>query len=222
MKRLTTLTGPSCSGKSTLENLLAEQGCLGAISTTTRAPRTGEVHGQDYYFVDQAEFARQMRAGAFVECVQFGENHYGLTAAELERLFQMGDHVVLVCEPVGAKQIRRAFIAREDVELCQVFIDCPQQLLAERFLHRFFDDATAAVAAKGTPGLQATVQGYAKRQRMMAAEQEWTAEAYGPAHPDSQGGISGFRYDLIIPSFAKNNETDVVAQLVSRGRVTAP
>ncbi len=52
------LSGPSGAGKSTIIN--AASGEIGeyyfSISTTTRAPRVGEQHGKDYFFVTQREF----------------------------------------------------------------------------------------------------------------------------------------------------------------------
>lgn len=51
MKRtLVTLTGPSCTGKSTVARKLVELGFVELISTTTRTPRQGEVEGVHYYF----------------------------------------------------------------------------------------------------------------------------------------------------------------------------
>src|SRR3569832_2784359 len=145
MKKLTTLTGPSCAGKSTLEKMMAERGCMKAVSTTTRSPRAGEVDGVDYYFVSKEKFLTMATLDMFIEMVKFGEHHYGVTVAELERLWMDGEHVVLVCEPVGAEQIQKWAKKRPDVQLTSDFIDNPTSVIADRFLRRFGGDLLAAV-----------------------------------------------------------------------------
>lgn len=49
------------------------------FTDTTRAPRPGEVPGQAYHFVTQAEFDALVQAGAFLEHASFGGNSYGTT-----------------------------------------------------------------------------------------------------------------------------------------------
>src|SRR3569623_2214195 len=105
MKKQTTLTGPSCAGKSTLEKMMAERGCMKAVSTTTRSPRAGEVDGVDYYFVSKEKFLTMATLDMFIEMVKFGEHHYGVTVAEMGRLWMDGEKVVLLSEPVGAEKI---------------------------------------------------------------------------------------------------------------------
>ncbi len=66
---LVILAGPAGSGKSTLcERIVRE--CPGferVITSTTRAPRPGEVNGRDYHFFSEDEFDRLVAAGAFLE-----------------------------------------------------------------------------------------------------------------------------------------------------------
>ncbi|HEY7683982.1 MAG TPA: guanylate kinase [Gemmatimonadales bacterium] len=103
------LSSPSGVGKTTLADLLlAERGDVGrSISATTRAPRDGEVDGRDYYFLDRREFARRVRAGAFLESATYGGNRYGTLRAEVARLHRAGLHALLVIEVAGARQVRR-------------------------------------------------------------------------------------------------------------------
>jgi len=200
LKILTTLTGPSCAGKSTLEAMLVERGCLKAVSTTTRTPRAGEKEGVDYYFVDKSEFKRLQVQGAFIESVQFGEHYYGVSVMELKRLWAKGDHVILVCEPIGAKQIRAWAANRPDVYLRQVFVDNPTSVIRDRFLRRFYEDMRDA-AALGTRGATAKVlDSYSKRLTIMqTTEKGWIAEAYGTP--------IGTLYDIIIERFDESNAT---------------
>jgi len=210
MKRITTLTGPSCSGKSTLEAMMAERGCLKAISTTTRSPRAGEVNGKDYYFVSQDEFAAMRDAGAFVEYVQFGEHWYGMSTDELLRLFAIGDHVVIVCEPIGAKQIYQYFKHNASFKLVQVFIDNAKSVINQRFLKRFGDDLVKALV-KGDFSHQKVIEDGAKRMAIMTTtEQKWISDAYMPE--------GDFRYSLVVSSFTEDN-CDSVANALTKTKM---
>ncbi len=103
------LSSPSGAGKTTLvERLLAARSDIGrSVSATTRAPREGEVEGQDYYFLTRAAFARKERAGEFLESATYGGNRYGTLRAEVKRLHDSGRHALLVIEVGGARKVRR-------------------------------------------------------------------------------------------------------------------
>ena len=199
MKRLTTLTGPSCAGKSTLERMLAERGAQRAISTTTRAPRNGEVDGVDYYFVSQDEFATLRECGMLVECAKFGDHWYGLSIAELDRVFAQGDHVVAVCEPVGANRIKEYCASRDDIRLREVFVDNPLDVINDRFLKRFYEDMRkAAMLRQGDPKM--ITARYAKRLTVMqTTERAWREELH--------------LYDLYLPRFDEFNADLIVLAL---------
>lgn len=224
MKLLTTLTGPSCAGKSTLETMLVARGCLKAVSTTTRAPRAGEQDGVDYYFVSQTKFHTLKECGMFIEHVQFGDHWYGVTTAELERLWQQGEHVILVCEPVGAKQIRAWAADRQDVQLRQVFVDNPESVINDRFLRRFYEDIRAASMLRDQTLFEKTLATYAKRLSVMqGTERTWVLEAYDCAHPDASRlshDQKGFRYDTVIERFDEFNANEVADDLLT-GMVAA-
>jgi len=176
MKYLTTLTGPSCAGKSTLERMLADRGAQRVISTTTRPPRGAEKNGEDYYFVSDGEFHKIKSSAGFVECVKFGDYWYGVTVDELERLYVKGEHIVLVCEPVGATQIKEYCSLREDIKLTRVFVDNPFDVINDRFLTRFYEDMrTAMMLRQGDP--RQIIARYAKRLTVMqTVEQGWRDE----------------------------------------------
>lgn len=182
MKRITTLTGPSCAGKSTLESMLAARGALKAISHTTRLPRAGEQQGTDYYFIGQDEFDRTLAAGGFIEHVEFGGASYAMSVKEIERLFALGDDIVIVCEPIGAGQIRDWCAAREDIVLRRVFVDNPQEEINRRFLARFSKDMsdafTRVVTADRRSPVDAMLDRYAQRlATMMKVENAWRLTA---------------------------------------------
>jgi guanylate kinase len=207
MKKLTTLTGPSCAGKSTLEKMMVDRGCMKAVSSTTRTPRAGETDGVDYYFMSKDKFLLMATEGMFIEVVRFGDQHYGVSVAEIERLFMNGDHVVLVCEPNGAEQIQKWARARPDIQLTSVFVDNPTSVISDRFLRRFHQDVQATMGDYDPQVTEKVYAAYAKRMAMMVnTEPTWRIPAYSPA----PGRLA---YDLVFESFDSTND-DRIANIL--------
>ena len=104
------LSGPSGSGKSSLykKALSAVGGFEFSVSCTTRKPREGEVHGRDYYFLEESEFVRRLDAGEFLEHAQVFAHRYGTLRSEVVDRLERGEEVILDIDVQGAKQIRKA------------------------------------------------------------------------------------------------------------------
>jgi guanylate kinase len=105
------LSAPSGGGKTTIARaLLARRPELGySVSCTTRAPRPGELHGRDYYFMTRSEFLAERERGAFAESAEVHGNLYGTLRSEVERVMAGGKHVVMDIDVQGAVQFIRAF-----------------------------------------------------------------------------------------------------------------
>ena len=73
------VTAPSGAGKTTLVSGLLERDPLVrlSVSYTTRAPRTGEVDGQHYHFIDVPAFRALRDKGEFLEWAEVHSNYYG-------------------------------------------------------------------------------------------------------------------------------------------------
>jgi guanylate kinase len=141
MPRVFVITGPSGVGKGTLIRLLRERvpGLALSVSATTRAPRPGEHDGLDYHFLSDAEFARRVAAGDFVEWAEYSGRRYGTLRSELERHLAEGRPVVLEIEVQGARQVRGAL-----PEAVQIFIEPPDgEALKDRLVGRGTDDPDA-------------------------------------------------------------------------------
>ena len=141
MPRVFVITGPSGVGKGTLIRLLRERvpSLALSVSATTRAPRPGEEDGVDYHFLSDAEFARRVEAGEFVEWAEYSGRRYGTLRSELERHLAEGRPVVLEIEVQGARQVRRAM-----PEAVQIFIEPPDdEALKDRLVGRGTDDPDA-------------------------------------------------------------------------------
>lgn len=109
--RLIVLAGPSAVGKSTVVARLRERvpDLYFSVSMTTRAPRPGEVHGHDYFFVTTEEFRDAVNEGRMLE---WAEIHRGLqlsgTPAEpVHRALDAGHPVLIEVDLEGVRQIRQ-------------------------------------------------------------------------------------------------------------------
>src|SRR5690606_10216633 len=78
-----------------------------SVSSTTRAPREGEVDGVDYDFLSRNEFNQRVAEGEFLEYAEVHGNGYGTRLDSLQRLFQEGYSVLMDVDVQGAAHIRR-------------------------------------------------------------------------------------------------------------------
>lgn len=138
--RLIVLAGPTAVGKGTVAAHIKQhypQIHL-SVSATTRSPRPGEVDGQHYYFVDDAEFDRMVAAGELLEwAVVHNQNRYGTPREPIERVLAAGGTVLLEIDLQGARQVRAA-----DPSATLVFLLPPSwDELVQRLVGRGTEDA---------------------------------------------------------------------------------
>lgn len=118
---LIVISAPSGGGKTTLcDQLLGMPSITRAVTCTTRAPRTGEKDGVDYYFFDQAGFQRRVDAGEFVEYATVFGRSYGILRSELLDKLRSGKDVLLNVDVQGAETIRKN--AANDPELKRALV----------------------------------------------------------------------------------------------------
>ncbi|EQD51278.1 guanylate kinase [Ferrovum myxofaciens] len=105
------VTAPSGAGKSSLIAALLKQDprVRLSVSHTTRAPRLGEVEGQDYHFVSPAAFLALRTENQFLEWAEVYGNFYGTTRQSLEDLQNQGFDVILEIDWQGARQVRQLY-----------------------------------------------------------------------------------------------------------------
>lgn len=107
--RLVVVSGPSGSGKTTLvRRALAHPGARArlSISATTRAPRPGEEHGREYFFLSPEEFQDRRRSGGFLECAEVHGSWYGTPASWVAEQLGAGACVVLEIDVQGGMQVK--------------------------------------------------------------------------------------------------------------------
>ncbi|MBE0620190.1 MAG: guanylate kinase [Burkholderiales bacterium] len=103
------VSAPSGAGKSSLTAKLLEEDkrIHMSVSYTTRAPRSGEVDGRDYHFVDKSRFMGMLERGEFLESAEVHGNHYGTSEAWIRAQRAAGLDILLEIDWQGAQQVRR-------------------------------------------------------------------------------------------------------------------
>ncbi|HVT38999.1 MAG TPA: guanylate kinase [Gemmatimonadaceae bacterium] len=101
------LSAPSGSGKTTVtRELRKRRNDVGySVSCTTRERREDERDGVDYFFLSKAEFARRQDRGAFAEWAEVHGQLYGTLKAEVQRVLDNGQHVLMDIDVQGAAQL---------------------------------------------------------------------------------------------------------------------
>lgn len=110
-KRLHVLAGPTAVGKGTVATYIQQHypQIMISVSATTRAPRTGEQEGVNYFFVDDDEFDRMVANDELLEWATVHNSHrYGTPRAPIDRALAEGKDVLLEIDLQGARQIRAA------------------------------------------------------------------------------------------------------------------
>jgi len=128
------ITGPSGAGKGTLIRALLERvaDLEVAVSATTRGRRQGEEDGREYWFLSDAEFARRVHEGDFLEHVTYvSGKRYGTLRTEVDRIAGQGKIPVLELETEGALNVK------DDVPgAVTIFITAPIPELERRLRER--------------------------------------------------------------------------------------
>ena len=105
------LSSPSGGGKTTITRLLLERRSdVGySVSATTRAPRSGEVHSRDYFFVTRPDFAAMRERGEFAESAEVHSNWYGTLRSQVDLVLSSEKHVIMDIDVQGARQFKASY-----------------------------------------------------------------------------------------------------------------
>ena len=103
------ISGPSGCGKSTLLKEVYKDidDYYFSISTTTRAPRIGEVNGVDYFFVTKEEFEKDINNGDFLEYAKVHDNYYGTSLKPINKALDESKLVIFDIDVQGHEIVRK-------------------------------------------------------------------------------------------------------------------
>jgi guanylate kinase len=137
------LSSPSGAGKSTISRVLIERdsNLTMSVSATTRAPRPGEVDGQDYYFVQKRDFGSMVSGGQMLEHAQVFDNFYGTPRDPVETSLSEGRDIIFDVDWQGAQQLSEN-VAKD---LVSIFILPPSMEELERRLYSRAQDSEEVV-----------------------------------------------------------------------------
>ena len=129
------ISAPSGAGKSSLLRVLLESRASSlalSVSHTTRAPRPGEIDGEDYHFVDEATFREMVSADAFFEHARVFDNFYGTSKQGVIDQLDAGLDVILEIDWQGARHIREQLPAVVSIFILPPSCEALQQRLQDR------------------------------------------------------------------------------------------
>ncbi|WP_340618354.1 guanylate kinase [Xenorhabdus entomophaga] len=113
------VSAPSGAGKSSLiQALLKTQPLYDtqvSVSHTTRQARSGENHGEHYFFVAVDEFQNMITHDEFLEYACVFGNYYGTSRKVIEETLASGVDVFLDIDWQGAQQIRQKMPAARSI-----------------------------------------------------------------------------------------------------------
>ncbi len=120
------LSAPSGAGKTTLTTALRQKpDFVYSVSCTTRAPRRGEVDGEDYFFLSEEDFRARAAANKFLEHAEVHGRHYGTLKQTVIEHLRDGVDVLIDIDTHGAASIRACDDPFIQAALADVFIMPP-------------------------------------------------------------------------------------------------
>jgi len=109
MPLLIVISGPSGVGKDTIIQRMKERRLPFhfVVTATTRAPRDGEVHGRDYFFISSDEFAEMIEKDELLEYANVYNDYKGIPKQQVREALATGQDVIMRIDVQGAAKIRK-------------------------------------------------------------------------------------------------------------------
>ena len=103
------LSSPSGAGKTTLTKKIQQkyQDFKISVSHTTRKPRSNEVEGVDYFFINNEEFRQKIVNGEFYEHAKIFDNYYGTSRDSVNELIKNNNNVLFDIDWQGTLQLSK-------------------------------------------------------------------------------------------------------------------
>ncbi len=137
------LSSPSGAGKTTLVKLLSQRKNFNiSVSHTTREPRSNEIEGKDYFFINNKEFENLIKNNQFLEHAKVFNNLYGTSKKPVIDLLSSGKNVIFDIDWQGTEQIKSQNIK---YKIITFFVLPPsKQVLFDRLSNRDMEDKLIA------------------------------------------------------------------------------
>lgn len=141
------LSSPSGAGKSTLSKRLRnwDPTIEFSVSATTRAPRPGEVDGEDYHFMTEDDFKRSVAEDGMLEHAHVFGNFYGSPRAPVQAAIEAGKDVLFDIDWQGAQQVRNSALGQHTLS---IFILPPSIKELRRRLETRNQDSAEVIAKR--------------------------------------------------------------------------
>jgi len=156
--KLLVIAGPTAVGKGTVARRILETNSdiVLSVSATTRQPRKGEVDGESYFFLSDAEFDRLIESGEMLEfAVVHGTHRYGTPRQPVLAAIEAGKNVLLEIDIQGASQVKEQM-----PEAITVFIAPPSwDELVRRLEGRGTEDSVEMERRLATARIELQAQG---------------------------------------------------------------
>lgn len=138
---LITLSSPSGAGKSSLARSLvaSDDNITISVSCTTRARRSKEIEGEDYFFINESSFIEKIEKGDFIEYARVFGNYYGTLKSSIYKSLDQDLDIIFDVDWQGARALKE-FMPRNVVS---IYILPPSMLeLRNRLINRNQDDVS--------------------------------------------------------------------------------
>ncbi|MDR3215955.1 MAG: guanylate kinase [Clostridiaceae bacterium] len=125
------VSGFSGSGKGTVLSRVFEKNkdVKFSVSATTRKPRTGEVHGVHYFFMERDEFKRLADDGGFAEYTETYGNCYGTPLSQITKSVEAGQDIILELDVKGTANLKSIF-----PDAVAIFLTAPSLAIVKKRL----------------------------------------------------------------------------------------
>ena len=129
------LSSPSGAGKTTISKKIQQkyQNFKISVSHTTRKPRSNEVEGIDYYFINENDFKDKVNSHEFYEYAKIFGNYYGTSKESVLNLLKNKNDVLFDIDWQGTQQLSKF----KELNLLKIFILPPnKEELKKRLIQR--------------------------------------------------------------------------------------
>ena len=140
------LSSPSGVGKTTLTKKIQQkyQNFKISVSHTTRKPRSNEVEGIDYFFINHEEFKKKINSNEFYEYAKIFDNYYGTSKNSVNVLLKSKNDVLFDIDWQGTQQLTKF----EELKIIKIFLVPPDKKELENRLIQRNQDTSEVISKR--------------------------------------------------------------------------